>query len=191
MKKFLAVLPLVLLLAACGTSGGGGTTTVTRTVTATVTAPGGASTPADSDAAGASSASAAAAAAPDACSLLTQAEAEKLARTKLMKPVGAGANAAGKFVGCQFTGPTTGPTAQVEIYVGDGPKSQLHIDRDNLKHKFTTVPGVGDQCLQEDGFIFVEKNGLWASIHLVRFNDAKQNLALMRTAIAQLAARLP
>ncbi len=143
------------------------------------------------DPAGASATSAASAAAPDACSLLTQAEAEKVAGTKLMKPVGAGKNAAGAFVQCQFTGPTSGPTAQVEVYVGDGAQQQLHIDRDNLKHKFTTVPGVGDQCLQEDGFIVVQKNGLWASIHLVRLNDPKLDVAPLQTGMKELAARLP
>lgn len=128
---------------------------------------------------------------PDACSLLTQTEAEALAGTKLMAPVAAGPAGSGQNTLCQFVGPTTGPTAQVEVFVGDGAKKQLDIDRDTLKHAFTSVPGIGDQCLQEDDFIFVEKHGLWASINLVLLNDPKQNVQPMQTAIKQLADRLP
>ena len=202
-----AVLPLVLLVSACGTSGGVAApsavtrsvtstvtssvfTTVTETNTATETATVTVSAqPVVSPAAPSSSADPGASI--DACSLLTHAEAEKLAQTPLMKAIQAGETSAGGFVACQITGPTTGPTAQVEIYVGDGALQQLQIDRDKLKHTFTTVPGIGDRCLQEDGFIFVQKNGLWASIHLVRFNDARQNIPLMQAAIRELSARLP
>lgn len=189
MNRLLAVVPVVLLAAACGTSGGSkaATSTVTATTTVTATNTSG-SSPSDTSA---QSSSEPTGASPDACSLLTQTEAEAVAGTPLMKPVGAGANASGAFVECQFTGPTTGPTAQVEVYVGDGAKQQLHIERDNLKHTFTTVPGVGDQCLQEDGYIFVEKNGLWASIHLVRLNDPQQNVVPLQTGIKALTARLP
>jgi hypothetical protein len=198
MNKLLAALPLALLASACAASGGAATTTtVVRTVTTTVTAPAPSPSSASSDDAGAADpgaadgSSAAAGSAPDACSLLTQAQAEKVASTKLAKPTPAGVNSSGAAVMCQFVGPTSGPLAELEIYVGDGAKQQLHIDRDNLKHTFTPVPGVGDQCLQEDGFIFVEKNGLWASLHLVRLNDPKQNVAPMRAGIAEIAARLP
>jgi hypothetical protein len=197
MKRLIAILPVLALAAACGTSGGGGaTTTVTRTVTTTVTASAPAATaatdtdpsvPANSDA----TSSAVAAAAPDACSLLTQAEAEQIAAAKLMKPVAAGELSSGAHVMCEWTGPSSGPIAQVEVYVGDGAQQQLHIDRDNLKHKFTMLPGIGDQCLQEDGFIFVHKNGLWASMHLVRLNDPKIQAANLRTGIKELTARLP
>ena len=194
MTRFPFMIPLVLLatggLAACG---GSGATTATSTVTVTVTAP--ASMQASEASAPSSSAPSLSAAsgppAPSACSLLTLAEAEKVAGTPLMKPVGAGANAAGAFVQCQFTGPTSGPTAQVEVYVGDGAKQQLHIDRDNLKHAFTSVPGIGDQCLQEEGFIFVEKNGLWASIRLVRLDDSKLHVIPLQTGMKEVAARLP
>jgi hypothetical protein len=131
------------------------------------------------------------AAQPDACSLLTRNEAEALADTKLMAPVGAGPAGSGGNTLCEFTGPTTGPVAQVEVYIGDGAKKQLDIERDNLKHAFTSVAGIGDQCVQEDDFIFVEKNGEWASIHLVLLNDPQQNVKRLQTAIKQLTDRLP
>jgi hypothetical protein len=126
----------------------------------------------------------------DACALLTKAEAEALAGTPLDAPVPAGAAGGGDITLCQFTGPTTGPTAQVEVFVGDGAKKQLDIDKDTLMHAFTTVPGIGDQCLQEDDNIFVQKNGTWASINLVLLNDASQNVQPLQTAIKLVASRL-
>jgi hypothetical protein len=185
MKRLLATLPVLFLAAACGSSGGATkTVTVTRTVTNTVTAQ--AAAPTDT-----SSSSAAAEAGPDACSLLTQAEADAVASTPLQKPTQAGIISPGVAVMCQWIGLTNGPTAELEVYVGDGAAQQLHIDKDNLKHTFTTVPGIGDQCLQEDGFIFIQKNDLWVSIHLVRLNDAAANVKPMQTGAAEIAAKLP
>jgi hypothetical protein len=127
----------------------------------------------------------------DACALLTKSEAEALAGTPLNDAVAAGPAGSGDNTLCQFTGPTTGPTAQVEVFVGDGAKKQLDIDRDNLMHAFTDCAGIGDQCLQEDDNIFVEKNGTWASINLVLLNDPAMNVQPMQTAIKQVADRLP
>jgi hypothetical protein len=141
-----------------------------------------------------SSAPATSAAAPaklDACALLTKSEAEALAGTPLNDAVAAGPAGSGDNTLCQYVGPTTGPTAQVEVFVGDGAKKQLDIDKDNLMHTFTQCAGIGDQCLQEDDFIFVEKNGTWASINLVLLNDASQNVQPLQTAIKQVADRLP
>jgi len=173
----------VLLVSGCGGSSKG-----------TGTAAGFPSDSAAAPASGGTTSSAApssAAALPKACSLLTPAEAEAAATTPLMPAVAAGAEGSGEETLCQFTAPTTGPTAQVEVYVGDGAKKQLDIERTTLKHTFTSVAGVGDQCVQEDDWIFVEKNGIWASIHLVRLNDPSQNVLPLQTAIKALAARLP
>jgi hypothetical protein len=150
----------------------------------------GASQPAAS-AAPSSAAATSAAAKLDACALLTKSEAEALAGTPLNAPVAAGPAGSGDNTLCQFVGPTTGPTAQVEVFVGDGAKKQLDIDRDNLMHTFTQCADIGDQCLQEDDFIFVEKNGTWASINLVLLNDPAQNVQPLQTAIKQVADRLP
>ena len=175
------------LLTACGSSSSDGnaiTGNFFNSSGAASTAPGSAPT---------SAAESSAPAAPkklDACALLTKAEAEALAGTPLDPAVPAGAAGSGDITLCQFTGPTTGPTAQVEVFVGDGAKKQLDIDKDNLMHAFTTVPGVGDQCLQEDDNIFVEKNGTWASINLVVLNDAAQNVVPLQTAIKLVASRL-
>jgi hypothetical protein len=127
----------------------------------------------------------------DACALLTKAEAEALAGTPLNDAVPAGPAGSGDNTLCQFSGPTTGPTAQVEVFVGDGAKKQLDIDRDTLMHAFTDCAGIGDQCVQEDDNIFVEKNGTWASINLVLLNDSAMNVQPLQTAIKQIADRLP
>jgi len=203
MNRVLALISLVLLtgvaLAGCG--GKTKTVTVTSTVTVTATpssspsdASDGSSDSSSDSTADSSSATASAVSAdsgPDACSLLTQAQANAVASTPLQKGTGAGQTSSGGFSMCQWIGQDGGPTAELEVYVGDGAKQQLHIDRDNLGHQMTSVPGVADQCLQEDGYIFIEKNNLWVSIHLVRLNDAAENVKPMQTGAKLVAAKLP
>jgi hypothetical protein len=183
----------LVLVSGCGSSSsssGVGGFLGTSASPSTATGDSGGSTPAgstSSSAAGTSSAPAKL----DACALLTKTEAEALAGTPLNDAVAAGPAGSGDNTLCQFTGPTTGPTAQVEVFVGDGAKKQLDIDRDNLMHPFTDCAGIGDQCLQEDDNIFVEKNGTWASINLVLLNDPSMNVQPLQTAIKQIADRLP
>ncbi|WP_375503629.1 hypothetical protein [uncultured Jatrophihabitans sp.] len=193
MLPITVTLGLTLIVAGC--SSGGATATRTVTVTRTVTAPAsqsGASQPVPTDAelTGVPAApTASAAALPDPCTLLPLADATKLANTKLNAPTKAGAPGAPTL--CQYVGPTSGPTAQVEVFVGDGAKSQLHIDRDNLHHKFVSIAGIGDQCLEEDDDAFVLKNGLLVSINLVRLNPAAQNKARLTAAARTVAANMP
>jgi hypothetical protein len=163
--------------------------TVTTTVTATASAP--ASAPAVSVAPASATASEVASLPPviDPCKLLTQAEATTLAGVKLNAAVEAGA--AGTQTLCQYTSDPSGPTAQVEIITGDGAKKELDIDRDTLKHQFTSVPGIGDEADQEDGNIFVRKGDNWVDINLVKLNDPAQNVQPMQTAAKIIASRLP
>ena len=177
----IAAVPALLLLplAACssstpGTPRGGGTSPAGTTI-GTSTAP--------------TSTGSAPPTAVEPCDLLTRAEAEHLAGTALQAGVAAGSN--GTHTLCQYTGPTSGPTAQVEIFVGDGAKKMLDIDKDSLQHPFTTVAGIGDLCLQEDGNIFIRKNGQWASINLVLLNDPATNVKPLQDAAKIIAARLP
>jgi hypothetical protein len=102
-------------------------------------------------------------AAVDPCALVSKQEAEQLAGTPLddAKPI---------RETCTYTGPVTGPTAQVEIGLGDGAKKFLDIDRE-LGHDLKPLPGIGDETWIEDGTVFVSKSGLWVSIHLVRLDD--------------------
>ncbi|WP_433532302.1 hypothetical protein ACQPYA_09830 [Micromonospora sp. CA-263727] len=99
----------------------------------------------------------------DACALVAKQEAEKLAGTALEDAVSGGES-------CSYTGPVSGPLAQVEIYVGDGAKKILDIDRD-LDHKFETLSGIGDEAYLEDGAVFVNASGVWVAIRLVRLDD--------------------
>ena len=191
------VAPVVAMMGAVAvgaTACGGPTKTVTATVTVTttVTATPSAAAVAVSAPAGASAPASAAASlptAPDPCVLLTLNEASTLAGTKLQ--AGTEAGAGGEKTLCQYTGDPNGPTAQVEIFVGDGAKKALDIDRDNLGHTFTNVSGIGDEAAQEDDAIFVRKGTTWIEINLVLLNDAAQNVQPMQTAAKLAASRLP
>jgi hypothetical protein len=173
----------VLVCAACSSGAAHPAPTVTRTVTRTVTVTAAASP--DEPVPSESSATAL----PDPCKLLPLADATTLAGTKLNAPTEDGA--AGTQTACQYDGPTSGPEAQVDVFVGDGAKQQLHIDKDNLHHAFTSIPGIGEECQQEDNFVFVHKDGLWASINLVLLDDPKQNVTRLTAAARTLAANMP
>jgi hypothetical protein len=128
---------------------------------------------------------------PDACDLLTHDEANTLAGRELQDAVAAGLEN-GANVACQYTSDPNGPgVAQVEVYVGDGAKNALDIDRDVLGHTFTNVPGIADEVLQEDGSIFIRKGDTWASINLVLLNDPNENVQRMQDAALIVANRLP
>ncbi|MFG1955263.1 hypothetical protein [Micromonospora sp. NPDC048830] len=106
---------------------------------------------------------------------MSKQEAEKLAGTELEDPVAVRES-------CTYTGPVTGPTAQVEVFVGDGAKKIYDVDRD-LGHEFTPIAGAGDEAYAEDGAVFVSKGGVWVSIRLVRTDDP----ATYRKPLADLA----
>jgi hypothetical protein len=125
---------------------------------------------------------------PDPCTLVTQTEAEKLAETPLMAAVKAGG---GDQLLCQYGGPTTGPTAQVEIFSGPGEKKSLDIDR-GLGHAFTTLPGVGDEAYLEADNVFVRKGTVWAGVNVVLLDVPTERVQSGLTALATtIASRLP
>jgi hypothetical protein len=112
---------------------------------------------------------------PDACTLLTQEEAETLAHERLDPPVPSGADNSQ----CMWTAPPTAPgVGQVQINVGDGAKKQYDIDNQVLGHTFKPVPGIGDEAYLEAGAIFVRKGDLWFSVILVslQVDDAEPGL---------------
>lgn len=133
--------------------------------------------------ASASSTSAAKKATPKPCDLVTKAEAETLAGTTLGEPIAA-------QMTCTFTGPPTGPLAQVEVFVGDGAKKFLDIDRDTLNHKFDPAPGIGDEALIEENVIFLRKGATWVSLRLVLLNDPAENRPRLEALAATVASRL-
>lgn len=124
---------------------------------------------------------------PDACTLLTPPEAATLAGTPLDPPTPAGP--AGAPTLCQYAGPTSGPVAQVEVYVGDGAKGILDTDR-RIGHTVTPVPATGDEAYEEDGDIFVRKGAVWAAVRLVRLDDPALNRRPLRTAAMIVVGRL-
>lgn len=118
----------------------------------------------------------------DPCALVSKKEAEQLAGTRLddAKPV---------RESCTYTGPVTGPTAQVEVYVGDGAKKFLDIERD-LGHELRPLPGVGDETYVSLEAVFVNRSGRWAAVRLVRLNDPAENRKPLEAIARTVADRL-
>ncbi|MFD9734964.1 hypothetical protein [Umezawaea sp. NPDC059074] len=120
---------------------------------------------------------------PNACDLLTTAEAEAVADTELQNPE----DAAG--VQCLFAGPVDGPTAQVEVFVGPGAKKFYDIDVE-LGHEFTPLPGIGDEAHAEEDTVFGRVGDTWFAVRLVRLNDPAENAPRLVTAAKAVAARM-
>ncbi len=123
-----------------------------------------------------------AASGPDACALVTQREAEELAGTKLADPVPVRET-------CTYSAPAGGPTAQVEVFVGDGAKKFLDIERD-LDHELRPVAGAGDEAYASHEAVFVNRAGVWVAVRLVRLNDPAENRAPLEKVARTVAGRL-
>ncbi len=100
----------------------------------------------------------------DACALVSKEEAEAVVGTPLEEPVEAPE-------ACTYAGPVTGPTAQFEVFVGDGAFKFLEIDRDELGHEFEEIPGTGDEALLEDGSLFIRKGEQWVALRVVLLEE--------------------
>jgi uncharacterized protein DUF3558 len=119
------------------------------------------------------------AAVPDPCVLVNQADGATLTGTSMT----AGQEGNPDNPSCTY-GSATSKTAQVQVFVGDGAKKTLDIDR-QLGHAFTAVPNVGDEAFEEHDAIFFRKGTVWVAIELVLLNDPEQN----RVPLEQLAAK--
>lgn len=115
------------------------------------------------------------AAAIDPCTLLTKAQADKVAGTTTMKPVRA-------QMMCTFATPTSGSVGQVEVYVGDGAKKSLDIDKTELQHTFRQVAGVGDEAWLEQANIFFRVQDVWFQLRVVRLDDVNTDPLLIEAA---------
>lgn len=113
------------------------------------------------------------------CEVVTKEQAETLARTPLQD----GVLSEGESSSCTYTGPTTGPTAQVEVFLGAGAKKFLDTDRDTLQHPFETVADLGEEAYAEDDAVFFRTDTTWVALHLVRLDDP----ALYKDALLGLA----
>jgi hypothetical protein len=121
-------------------------------------------------------------AAVDPCVLVTRSEAEALAGT----PLEDGQRDQDR---CRYTGPVTGPSAQVEVFVDETAKNLYDGDR-QLGHTFQTVVGIGDEAHVEDFAIFFSKAGFWVAIRLVRTDDWARYRPRMEATAKAAAARI-
>ncbi|MEU2637672.1 hypothetical protein ABZ591_24280 [Micromonospora fulviviridis] len=122
------------------------------------------------------------AAPPDACALVSRADAERLAGTPVQEAVPVRES-------CTYTAPVTGPTAQVEVYVGDGAKKYLDIERD-LGHEVRPLAGVGDEAHLTAEAFFIRKGAVWVAVRLMRLNDPQENREPLRSLARTVAGRM-
>ena len=121
----------------------------------------------------------------DACAILDHKAAQKIAQT----PLETGQPGNPLSPSCLYTGPITGPLAQVQIFIGDGAKKTYDIDV-QLKHVFKPVAGVGEEAYEETNAIFFRKGTTWVAIELVRLNDPSENVAPLQEVAKAAVLRL-
>ena len=176
---------LSLALTACSSTAKGHSPAARATGAHTldVNAPGG--TPVQ--AATPTSSTASAPAIPDACTLITRTEAEKILGIKLQPGADTRAGAADGVASCNYNAPVTGPSGSLGVFAQTGTPDALTTDR-NLGHRFRTVAGIGDQTLEEpdNGSIFVRKGALWVFIDVPISTPSSALLAAARIANARL-----
>jgi hypothetical protein len=124
----------------------------------------------------------------NACTLLPMADAETLVSNKVIAPIVVSTS---DVASCTYQGDPNGPLGQVEVYVGDGAKQQLAIDKDELKHTFIQPPGIGDEAWQEEGWIFARKGTTWVSIRIVVLRDSALFVTPLQTAMTTALKNLP
>jgi hypothetical protein len=178
--RMLVIVLLGSLASSVAVGCGGSSSSSTKTRTSSSAAANSASTETESTTASA------AATTLDVCQLFPKTDAETLART----PLGAGEVGNPQNPSCTYNGPTSGPTAQVSVYVGDGAKKTYDVDQ-GLGHTFTPAPGVtAEEAWEEENAIFFRKGQTWAQISLVLLNDPLENRAPLEQAAQKLASRL-
>jgi len=81
---------------------------------------------------------------------------------------------------CSYGSKPTDPTAQVQIYLGDGAKKYYDIDV-MLMHPFTDISGLGDEAHEENYAIFVRVGQLWIAITVIDHKTEAENRAGLET----------
>ena len=124
---------------------------------------------------------------PDACTLITRAEAQRILGVKLQPGDDTKANAADGVASCNYNAPVTGPSGSLGVYAQTGMPDALTTDR-NLGHRFRTVPGIGDQAFEEpdNGSVFVRKGALWVFVNVPISTPPSALLSAARIAAARL-----
>jgi hypothetical protein len=121
------------------------------------------------------------------CALLPKTQAEALIGTKLQPGVHESTN---DVDSCTYSGDPTGPTAQVEVFIGAGAKQIYDDDLKVLQHTFTNVPGVGDEAHEEDFLLFFRKGPTWVALRLTSLDDFSVFKARLEAAARQLAPQI-
>jgi hypothetical protein len=124
---------------------------------------------------------------PDACTLVTKAQAEAAIGATLeagIKVANADVNS------CTYPGDPNGPTAQVEVFVGAGAKKFYDDDNRVLHHTFTNVPGLGDEAHEEDYAIFFRKGSTWVALRLTSLDDFSTFKARLEALATNVAAQI-
>jgi hypothetical protein len=148
-------LPLALALVACGGSSKKASVTTTQAA---------ATTPSTE----AATTTSTTAAALSACDVVTKEQASALMQTTLLDGIHT-PNADTDT--CTYPGDPSGPTAQFEIFIGDGAKKYYDDDAVVLQHTFTDVPGIGDEAHEEDYALFFRKGTVWVVLRVTSLDD--------------------
>ncbi|WP_238429072.1 hypothetical protein [Frankia nepalensis] len=113
---------------------------------------------------------------------MSQQEAERLAGTSLASPVAVDET-------CTYTAPPAGPTAQVEVRVGQTALDFYTAERQS-NSRLQPLPGVGDDAYVGDYTVFIAKNDFNVSINLVRGNDPAENRGPLENLARTVAGRI-
>lgn len=123
--------------------------------------------------------------------MLTREEAQTVAARRLQPASPAGLEF-GKATYCTYAGYPEDPgVGQIEVFIGDGAKKALEIDKDTLKHEFSQVDGLGEECWAEDGQIFFRAGSTWASIRVVLLDQDPEKANRLGAAARIVVGRLP
>ena len=152
---------LTVLAAGCASAGSGAGTSSPTYAGKSFSAPPSA---VDSALPTASASPSAAVAIAESCILLTLADARALIAGAQLDPgiEVASTDPVSYSSSCTYNAPPTAPSGQVEIFVTHEVPNALTIDR-SIKRTFRTVPGIGDQSLEEpdNSNIFIHKGEFW------------------------------
>lgn len=118
----------------------------------------------------------------DPCGLVSPQEAQQLAGTPLLSPAAVDET-------CTYAAPPNGPTAQVEVRVGQTALAYYTAER-ATGHEMQPLSGVGDQAFIWDYAVFVAKGAKRVSINLVRGNDPAENRGPLENLARTVAARI-
>jgi hypothetical protein len=91
---------------------------------------------------------------------------------------------------CTYAGDPNGPTAQLEVFVGDGAKKFYDDDLNVLQHTFTDVPDLGDEAHEEDYTIFFRVGSTWVALRITSLDDWTSFRARAQALAQEVAAQL-